>query len=178
MDVTFFENQFYYSKTDIQKENRIQEYQFWETEIMIEPQTFESVVVHNSNLISLARSVSLQTTEFVDIEPSTPLSPNQSQTVNNNEFIVYSRKKKKSQEDIEQQTHPELVHETKPNSILEETHSGDINSNPNESEYAELNLPITKRKIVRSSTNHPIYNFVFYKSLSPGYQAFVTSLKE
>ena len=45
---------------------------------MIKPQTFESIVVHNSNLISLAQSVSLQTTEFVDIEPSTPLSPNQS----------------------------------------------------------------------------------------------------
>ena len=95
MDVTFFENQSYYSKTKIQEKNRIQEYQFWETETMTEPQTLEFVIAHNSNPISPASSLSLQTTEFVDIEPSTP-HPNQSQAVNSNEFIVYSREKKKS----------------------------------------------------------------------------------
>ena len=51
MDVTFFENQSYYSKTKIQEKNRIQEYQFWETETMTEPQTLESIIVHNSNTI-------------------------------------------------------------------------------------------------------------------------------
>ena len=73
MDVTFFENQFYYSKTNIQGENRIQECQFWETKNMIELQTLESVIVHNSNPIFLALSFLLQTTESVDTESSIPL---------------------------------------------------------------------------------------------------------
>ena len=59
MDVTFYENQPYYSKTPIQEENRIQEYQFWGTETMTEPQTLEFVIVHNSNPISPAPSLSL-----------------------------------------------------------------------------------------------------------------------
>ena len=101
MDVTFYENQPYYSKTPIQEENRIQEYQFWGTETMTEPQTLEFVIVHNSNPISPAPSLSLQTTESVDIESSTPLCPNKSQANNNKEFIIYSRRKKKSREDIE-----------------------------------------------------------------------------
>ena len=42
----------------------------------------------------------------------------------------------------------------------------------------ELNLPIAKRKGVRSCTNHLIYNFISYKNLSPCYQAFVTNLMD
>ena len=95
IDVTYYENQSYYSKIDIEGENRIQEYQFWETKTMIKPQTLESIIVYNYNPISPAPSLSLQMIESVDTEPSTPLGPNQSQTVNSNEFIVYSRKKKK-----------------------------------------------------------------------------------
>ena len=76
MDVTFFENQSYYSKTDIQWDNRIQEYQFWETETMTKPQTLEFVIVHNFNPIFLAPNLPLQTTKFVDTELSTPLSLN------------------------------------------------------------------------------------------------------
>ena len=64
---------------------------------MIKPQTLESIIVYNYNPISPALSLSLQMIESVDTEPSTPLGPNQSQTVNSSEFIVYSRKKKKSQ---------------------------------------------------------------------------------
>ena len=75
MDMTFFENQSYYSKTDIQGENRIQEYQFWEIETMTEPRTLESVIVHNSNLISLAPSLPLQTTKFVYTEPTSSPKP-------------------------------------------------------------------------------------------------------
>ena len=84
--------------------------------------------------------------------------------------------KKKSQEDIEHWTHPELVHETELNLVPEETHSGNIDSTTNESEDDELNLQIVKRKRVRCCLNHQIYNFISYKSLSPGYRIFVTSL--
>ncbi|KAL6335546.1 hypothetical protein AAG906_030675 [Vitis piasezkii] len=86
---------------------------------MTKPQTLEFVIVHNSNSISLFPSLLLQTTQSIDIGPSTPFHPNQSQTVNSNEFIL--------------QTHLGLVHETEPNSILKKTHSSNIDSNPNES---------------------------------------------
>ena len=145
---------------------------------MTKPQTLESIIVHNSNPIFPTLSVPLQTIEFVGTEPNTPFRPNQSQTVNSNEFIAYSRKKKKSQEDIEQQILLGLVHESKPNSVLEEAHSGNIDSNPNESKDDELNLLIVKTKGVRSCTNHLIFYFISYKSLSPGYRAFVTSFTD
>lgn len=61
---------------------------------MTEPQTLKFIIVHNSNPIFLALSLLFQTTESVDIKSSTLLCPNQSQTINNSEFIVYSRKKK------------------------------------------------------------------------------------
>ena len=64
---------------------------------MTKPQTFEFVIVHNSNSISLFPSLLLQTTQSIDTGPSTSFHPNQSQTVISNEFIVYSRKKKKFQ---------------------------------------------------------------------------------
>ena len=39
-------------------------------------------------------------------------------------------------------------------------------------------MPISKRKRVRSCINHQIYHFSSYKSLSPSYRAFVTSLTD
>ena len=74
----FFKNQSYYSKIDIQGENRNQEYQFWETETMTEPQILEFVSVHNFNPISPTLGLPLQFIESVDTKPSTPLHPNQS----------------------------------------------------------------------------------------------------
>ena len=56
----------------------------------------EYVIVHNSNPISPTPSLPLQTTESIDIELSTPRHPNQSQTINNSEFTIYWRKKKKA----------------------------------------------------------------------------------
>ena len=88
-----------------------------ETEAITEPQTLESVIVHNSNSIFPVPHLMLQTTESINIEPSTSIHPNQFQTINNNEFIIYSRKKKKSKEDIEQRTHSGLVHETEHSSV-------------------------------------------------------------
>ena len=145
---------------------------------MTEPQTLEFIIVHNSNPFSPTPSLLLQTIDSIDIEPSTPFHSNQSQSVNDSEFIVYSWKKKKSKNDIKQQIYPELIREIEPNSIPKETHSSNIDSNPIKLENDELNLPIAKRKGVRSWANHPIYNFISYKSLSLGYQAFVTSLTD
>lgn len=45
MDVTFIEKQLYYSKTNIQEENEIQEYQFWELKLMFEPPTLKSIML-------------------------------------------------------------------------------------------------------------------------------------
>ena len=57
-------------------------------------------------------------------------------------------------------------------------HTSNIDSNPNESEDDELNLLNANKKGVRSCTNHLIYNFTSYKSLSLGYRVFVTSLTD
>ena len=98
------------------------------------------------------------------------------QATTNNEFIVYSRRKKKTHEDVEQGTHPEPVIEFEPNPDSKEINSG--NNEPISSELDDLDLPIVKRKGVRSCTNHPIYNYISYKNLSPGYQTFISSLSD
>ena len=62
--------------------------------------------------------------------------------------------------------------------VPKETHPSNANSNPNELEDDELDLSIVIRKRVRSCRNQPIYSFISYKSLSPGYRAFVTNLTD
>lgn len=50
--------------------------------------------------------------------------------------------------------------------------------NHNQVTLQNLDLPIAQRKEVRSCTQHPIYNFMSYKRLSPNYRAFATKLTE
>lgn len=92
MDVTFFENQPYYPKSDIQGEHTTQEYQFWEVE---SSQTLDSQILIPESQTSHISSTPIigfldTTAEF----PSTSSHLIQPQPAKNNEFIVYSRKKK------------------------------------------------------------------------------------
>ena len=174
MDVTFFENQPYYPKYDIQGEHTTQEYQFWETKITSSNiQTLESHIpqYHIPHSLSLPITESLDTT----VEPPRTSSIH-SQPIKNSEFIVYSRKK--TQEEIKQRTLPEQVHQAEPNSNPSEISPGNTNFNHvhNELKNDDLNLPIVKRKGVQSCTNHPIYNFLSYDGLPPVFRAFATSL--
>ena len=110
--------------------------------------------------------------------PKTPYHSILIQLAKNSEFIVYSRKKEKTREGIEEQTQTKQVqeYELSPQSI--ETPPGNTNSKSHELLDNDLDLPIALWKGVRSCTNHPIYNFVSYKGLSPGFRVFVTNLNK
>ncbi|KAL5566604.1 hypothetical protein UlMin_029768 [Ulmus minor] len=180
MDVTFFENQPYYPKFDIQGEHTTQEYQFWEIE--------SSSIIESPIPIlepQISHSPSIPIIGFLDTtveSPDTSSHNIQPQPAKNSEFIVYSRrKKKKNQEEIEERTHPEQVHEVEPNSNSSEIPQGNKDSDTsvhNELQNNNINLPIAKRKGVRPCTNHPIYNFLSYNGLSPVFRAFSTSVTE
>ena len=116
--------------------------------------------------------------QAIDSCPQNPLqnvsSPTTSKTINNKEFIVYTRRNKTIQEDNECPSHSVTSQESDLNSTPTETLSG--NTEFKSSEFNDLELPIAVRKGVRSCTSHPISNFISYEKLSPGYKAFVTSL--
>ena len=151
MDVTFFENQPYYPKSDIQGEHTTQEYQFWEIE---SSSRIESPIPIPESQIS--HSPSIPIIGFLDTTVESPDASShniQPQPAKNSEFIVYSRrKKKKTQEEIEERTHPEQVHEAEPNSNSSEIPQGNKDSDTavhNELQNNDINLPIAKRKGVR-----------------------------
>ncbi|RVW28267.1 Retrovirus-related Pol polyprotein from transposon RE1 [Vitis vinifera] len=101
-------------------EHTTQEYQFWETKITSSNiQTLESHIpqYHIPHSLSLLITESLDTT----VEPPRTSSIH-SQPIKNSEFIVYSRKK--TQEEIEQRTLPEQVHQAEPNSNPSEISPG------------------------------------------------------
>ena len=145
MEVTFFENQSY-SKSDIQREHTTKEYQFWKTEITTSSlQTLDSHIPQSH----IPRSQSPPMIESLDTmvePPRTRPHSIHSQPANNNDFIVYYRKK--TQKETEQRTYPEQVHEAEPNSNHSEISPSNTNSDPvtNELQNDSLNLPIAKRK--------------------------------
>ena len=125
MDVTFFEQQPYYSKPAIQGENITKEYQLWDntsSEIPTISTTLDSSTFHQS-----PRPLTINCDSLPHIEPSTPLpndliepstpfpSTPQITPAKNNEIRVYSRRNK-TQGEIENRTHPEQVQESKPSS--------------------------------------------------------------
>ena len=100
MDVTFFENQPFYPKTDIQGETpRTQEYQFWVAENTAKYPTLP-LSTSTPNTPKTSQSESLPK----PIQPENTRSQSPTQLVNHKEFRVYSRRQK--QENVEHQALP------------------------------------------------------------------------
>ena len=183
MDATFFQ-QPYYFQTAIQGKNHVTEHQFREEVAAQSPIPTSIQTESHTHPLPQIQPVFLSPSEShthprppvpsVSLSPSISKTP--SKTVQNNEFIVYTRRNKKTQEDNEYQPHSTTVQESDQNSTPTETLSG--NTEPKHSEFDDLDLPIAVRKGVRSCTNHPITNFISYEKLSPRYRAFVTSLTD
>ena len=96
MDVTFFENQSYYPKFDIQGENSIHEYQFWETENF---SSHQPVSPSPTPILPSHHVPVPQVNEPLNILSDSPKTPYRSiliQLAKNSEFIVFSKKKKKT----------------------------------------------------------------------------------
>ncbi|KAL6350387.1 hypothetical protein AAG906_004338 [Vitis piasezkii] len=129
-----------------EREHTTKEYQFWKTEITTSSlQTLDSHIPQSH----IPRSQSPPMIESLDTmvePPRTRPHSIHSQPANNNDFIVYYRKK--TQKETEQRTYPEQVHEAEPNSNHSEISPSNTNSDPvtNELQNDSLNLPIAKRK--------------------------------
>ena len=192
MDVTFFENTPYFSKTNIQGENSSStEYQFLalgqlESSLHLSlPHGQEQVpkilvpeiLVHilgpdpeNSSLSQNLKNPN-SSSSITELDTKIPIA-----SANKKEFYVYSRKKPQ-QENIE--TLIQLVQSHEPDPIPEfeniPPHNSVINSFVGNDD--NLDLPIVVRKGVRScTTQHPIAKFISYENLSPNYRAFINNM--
>ena len=156
MDVTFFEDNPYYSKTDIQGEN-FEEYQFLDYPTLYHSDPIVIPVQVDSN----SENPGIQT-------PPTDGTSNQDAQ---KDYIVYTRRPRQHTKVVEQVTTETHNHESPPNSPGN-TQSNDSTSyiSPNESD--DLNILVALRKGKRSCTMHSISNFVSYDKLSPKYKSF------
>ena len=183
MDVTFFEQQPYFSKSDIQGEtNFIQEYQLWDIEESshFSPNSdqpypslnHESIPPQNLFLESpyFLESPSQDQTNNPPTNPP-PQNLDTIQSTKNDELITYSRRRQ-NQKEMEQQASLEQPQESNPSSRSSEDPSGNYNPETND----DSDFPIAVRKGVRSCTKHPIYTFVSYEGLSPKFKTFVANL--
>ena len=186
MDVTFFEHQPYYPKSDIQGDNSFtQEYQLWdEINDLDTPHTSSNPV--NTHTSSNPVNTHIETVSTHQNEPMVPyLDPpaeipelpelitlRSEDTTQSKDLITYSRRNK-NQKEIEHQVSLEQTQELEPDS-----RSKDPRGNSTPESFKDSDLPIAVRKGVRECTKHPIYNFVSYHGLSNKYRAFVASLDQ
>ncbi|KAG6762590.1 hypothetical protein POTOM_033100 [Populus tomentosa] len=182
MDVTFFEHQAYYPKSDLQGAT-MREYQNWDIQsdhVINLGDNQQSLVQSHSTMSS--PTLSPHTTPPVSIQsvpapPASVQSPDQihptPKQITNHELLTYSRRKKLGKE-IEH-TIP-LAHDqdSEPSPDSAPIYSGMETSDCENtaSVIDDSNIPIALRKGVRSCTSHPISKFVSYEGLSPTYHAF------
>ena len=168
MDVTFFENQPYFTQNSIQGENSQNECNFWyltESQVSNRIPVDTTVEPEPTHILAETESASNNT----PIEPSLSPKSSQTQTAHEKELRVYTRRNK-PQEMVEIPIIPEQSHESEPISGNSGNHVvNDHNDN-------DLDVPIAIRKGVRECTKHSIYNFISYAGLSPKFRAFTTSL--
>ena len=189
MDVTFFENQSYYKKTNIWGEKSLIECSFWLPDPTILPENTKSAtnLLENTQLATIFESAIREpkSTQPATIfksaipEPAItkdriPITPDHtlihSQLAINTKLRVCS-KRKRTQQEIEHHILPEQLHESNliPANIPQETIIDTTFNN-------DLVVTIALRKGVRSCTQPPISKFVSYTGLSSNYRAFVTNL--
>ena len=175
MDVTFFEHEPYYPKSDIQGEN-VRESQFWD-ELLIKE---SSEIQHASPPLVLLPSDSNYIPNpnlKIPSSNSPSSSKHRSTQLESSQLRVYTRRKNENKES-ENLAPLMQCHDSNPNSNPAQVHSSEADHSPEliVPVIDDADVPIALRKSVRSCTSHPIENFVSYNSLSPAYRAFITSL--
>ena len=123
MDVTFFEHQPYYPKSDIQGKNLIQEYQLWDIDatttnnypspqVTIPPISTTPTPNHSHQIETKSKNIPPSSTPVQCLKLAI-----------NGEFI-----KEKIQEDLEKQAPPKQSQESDPNARIHETSPGNTSS--------------------------------------------------
>ncbi|XP_022856635.1 uncharacterized protein LOC111377743 [Olea europaea var. sylvestris] len=171
-NVTFFAEQPYYTKTNVQRESTSKEHQFWNIIENQQPSPAESpsqvpsIVDESPNLVIESPESPVKTL------PQNPPDP----SAKNSELCIYS-KGNWHQKETAQRALPEQLHESEPTPRSCETSQDNSHSDSSPHESPD-SRPIALRKGVRSCTNHPIYTYLSYRRLSPEYSVFVSSLNK
>ncbi|XP_021901240.1 uncharacterized protein LOC110817136 [Carica papaya] len=154
VDVTFFENQSFYTKSDIQGEKVTQEYHLWDAIISL------PIPVHSSPSQIL----------FTQHEPKPKSVVGTKDTfLAVNELRIYTRRNKAQKGKPPEET--ELCYD----SILFPTVQASLGNNAS-NPTTDDDLTIALRKNTRSCTNHPIQDYASFDNLFSEYHAFVSKL--
>ena len=172
MDVTFFEEQPFYPKTDVQGENQTQEHLFWSF-----PESNPSSLPM-STINPPAPTANPPIISHVPFSSPDPIPSPIQETDQEKEILVYSRRPK-TQKEKESCTTSQQCQEINLSSQPSAPHTGNSQTDlVHFDEANDLDQPIALRKAKRTCTQHPISNFVTYEGLSPSYKAFATALTD
>lgn len=200
MDVTFFENQPYYPKVGIQGEqpNTYQtensEYQLLDLEITEPTQTLLDQN-HNTQTPEPVPKPAERTAETeteltaeTETEPAAEIEQDAAAVMTEpavepeqdvvkaqkGDLKVYKRKRRKV---VESSTTPKQIHESN-QAPRNEVPTGNTLPSPEPVDIitADIDIPIAKRKGVRTCTQHPIERYVSYGKLSQSYRSFVAAV--
>ncbi|CAN1753617.1 Retrovirus-related Pol polyprotein from transposon TNT 1-94 [Linum perenne] len=179
-DVTFFESEPYFPNSSIQGEKTVIESQIWE---MIEVTSPLNNTIHSSEPSNPSHPPQPRQPDSIQLNIQDS-EPTQENPVNpkNPEIRVYQRRKDNQAKDKQVITHSQQSQDSNSNSAssgqgmsTHETEDDIVISNddlPND----DLDVPIARRKGVRTCTSHPVERWVSYGNLSRSYQAFSTNL--
>ena len=171
MDVTFFENQPFYAKANIQGESE-REFQLWET-----GHETEKITTSYAALAQISIPLISPISEPESNTQTQPSSEVPEPVPESKDLIGYSRRPK-SKKEVECCTSPKQNHTSEPDAALEKRTGNTLSDQISIDSTNDLNQPIAVRKGIRKCTLYPIGNYVSYGNLLPAYKAFTSIITE
>lgn len=174
MDVSFLENQPYFSKDHIQGEKEREKVNFWNIPIIIPSSTspiFSEIQTQEKSVQDIGnKGNSCQPLPSIDV------SQTGGEILQKGELLVYTRKTHKNGEDLPI-TPAQDLHKNGPlNTLGNPIFSIPSSIIPSNNEPSDLDLPIALRKGIRKCTIHPIAKYLSYQRLSNNHRAFTSKI--
>jgi IS30 family transposase len=186
MDVTFFENQPYYTKTGIQGEHiENSEYQLLPLELTEHDKILPNQTDNTQSAELMPKPAEKLPDQTSNIQPSESTTEDVKET----EPIIVSTTSQQDcdpktgkwkgfcykRKEVESSKAPMQGHES--NQTLEnEVPTGNILPNSEHVDTIDIDIPIAMRKGVRTCTKHPIEKYISYGKLSQSYRSFVAAV--
>lgn len=170
MNVTFFENHSYY-KSELQGEN-INESHLWDSIPSVNtlsPDTNQSSHTQPSGVHDESPFISTPSMENSSHPSFMAPSPFQEPTGKKKFSCIHEGSNQAKTQSTLHTTHLQDYHKSEPGQSGNSKHD-------NVDHKDDLDIAIALRKGVYACTEHPIGNFVSYKTLSPSYQAFISAV--
>ena len=163
MDVTFFESQYYFPKSEIQGESS-KEYHIWD--LVHDNQDNQSIFVPSNQPLNSSPAIVPTPVQTLPVQPTIEAQNPLQLDTNNTELRVYRRRRTTKQAEEPLQT--QCSQSQEPNPTVSNTHNGMDSSPPytHAPMIDDSDFPIAHKKGVHRCTEHPIQRYVAYGKLS------------